>query len=199
MVPTPQPTPYGSSVRLELAKALKLVAPSTMSAESQATWLLAAEEALEDISASEIAAVSMEIRRSVTRPAQIVPEIARLVSERRHRTVDVAAPASPYAKEMKISGDAQERRAKARTAAEIDDAYEWERSERAAAGLSIPPRAAPLTRDELNNMLPHIKAMGLNSGFLKMDGNRLVEVTDVHEIERIREAKRQSTAAGMAR
>lgn len=54
-----------------------------MGAEQQTVWLHAAVDALEDIRASEVAAISPELRRSVTRPAQIVPEIARLVSEKR--------------------------------------------------------------------------------------------------------------------
>lgn len=75
----------------ELAKILKLVAPATMNAEQQTVWLHAAVDALEGIRASEVAAVSAEIRRSITRAAQVVPEIARLVAERRRaktRTAD---------------------------------------------------------------------------------------------------------------
>jgi hypothetical protein len=71
----------------ELAKCLKLVAASSMNAEQQTVWLHAAVEALEGIRASEVAAVSAEVRRSVTRPAQIVHEIAKLVAERRSRPV----------------------------------------------------------------------------------------------------------------
>lgn len=56
-----------------------------MGAEQQTVWLHAAVDALEDIRAAEAAAVSAELRRTVTRPAQIVPELARLVGERRKR------------------------------------------------------------------------------------------------------------------
>lgn len=74
-----------ASLTVHLAKMLALVAPITMSSEQQEIWLRAAVDALDDIRASEVEAVSTEIRRSVTRPAQIVPEIARLVGERRKR------------------------------------------------------------------------------------------------------------------
>jgi hypothetical protein len=71
---------------LELAKALKLVAPITMSADAQVVWLQAAVDALEDIRAEEVAVISAELRRTVTRPSQIVPEIAKLVAEHRRRS-----------------------------------------------------------------------------------------------------------------
>lgn len=69
----------------ELAKCLKLVASANMGAEQQTVWLAAAVDALENIRAAEIAAISAELRRTVTRPAQIVPEIAKLVAERRRQ------------------------------------------------------------------------------------------------------------------
>lgn len=83
----------GSSgaLTLELGKCLKLVAPSAMNAEAQAMWLAAAIDALEDIRVEEVAAVSAEVRRSVTRHAQIVPEIARLVAELRQRRTKAPA------------------------------------------------------------------------------------------------------------
>jgi hypothetical protein len=56
-----------------------------MDAAGQLSWLASAIDALEGIYATEVAAVSVEVRRSVTRPAQIVPEIAKLVSEKRKR------------------------------------------------------------------------------------------------------------------
>lgn len=64
---------------------LSLVAPITMSSEQQELWLRAAVDSLRDIRPDEVSAVSLEVRRSVTRPSQIVPEIAKLVSERRSR------------------------------------------------------------------------------------------------------------------
>lgn len=91
----------GSSaeVTMELAKMLALVAPITMSSDQQEVWLRAAVDALADIRAPEIAEVSMEVRRAVGRPSQIVPEIARLVAEnriRRHRIDEIARlPAGP--------------------------------------------------------------------------------------------------------
>jgi hypothetical protein len=62
---------------------LGLVAPITMTADQQAIWIASAVDALQDIRASEVAAVSMEVRRTVTRPSQIVPEIAKLIAEKR--------------------------------------------------------------------------------------------------------------------
>jgi hypothetical protein len=62
---------------------LGLVAPVTMSADQQTLWLASAMDALRDIRLDEVEKVSMEVRRTVTRPSQIVPEISRLVSELR--------------------------------------------------------------------------------------------------------------------
>lgn len=56
-----------------------------MDSQAQLAWLSSAVDALEGIHASEVAAISMELRRSITRPAQIVPEVAKLVDERRKR------------------------------------------------------------------------------------------------------------------
>jgi hypothetical protein len=72
-----------SALTVELAKILGLVAPVSMSADQQTLWLASAVDALEGIRASEVEVVSAEIRRSVTRTSQIVPEIARLVADRR--------------------------------------------------------------------------------------------------------------------
>jgi hypothetical protein len=72
-----------SPLTIELAKMLGLVAPVTMSADQCTVWLASAEDALKGIRANEVTAVSMEVRRTVTRPSQIVPEIAKLVAERR--------------------------------------------------------------------------------------------------------------------
>jgi hypothetical protein len=80
-----------SALMLELAKSLKLVAPITMSADAQMVWLQAAVDALEGIRADEVASISAELRRSVTRPSQIVPEIAKLVHAKRQRGPDTGA------------------------------------------------------------------------------------------------------------
>jgi hypothetical protein len=79
------PRSEAAGLSTELAKMLSLVAPVTMSADQQALWIASAVDALQDIRASEVADVSMEVRRSVTRPSQIVPEIAKLVGEKRAR------------------------------------------------------------------------------------------------------------------
>jgi hypothetical protein len=72
-----------STLTVELAKMLALVAPTSMSTEQQELWLRAALDTMIDIRPDEVAAVSLEVRRKVTRPAQIVPEIANLVAQRR--------------------------------------------------------------------------------------------------------------------
>lgn len=75
---------------------LSLVAPVTMTADQQTLWLASAVDALQDIRASEVSTISMEVRRSATRHSQIVPEIAKLVaanrSERRRFESVVALP-----------------------------------------------------------------------------------------------------------
>lgn len=72
-----------------MAKILKLVAPVSMDDHAQVAWITSAVDALDGIQPSEVAAISAEIRRSVTRHNQIVPEIARLVAERRKRPTNV--------------------------------------------------------------------------------------------------------------
>lgn len=87
------PQSHGSSAELaiELAKMLALVAPTSMSSDQQEVWLRAAIDSLDGIQAKEVSQVSMEVRRSVTRPSQIVPEISRLVAEHRRERSRVAA------------------------------------------------------------------------------------------------------------
>lgn len=80
---------------MELAKCLQLVVPASMTADDRSAWLVAAADALEDIRADEVKAVSAEIRRTVTRPAQIVPEIAKRVAELRQRRNRSARPLPP--------------------------------------------------------------------------------------------------------
>lgn len=72
-----------ASLTVQLAKMFALVAPITMSSEQQEIWLRAAVDALQEIRPEEIESVSLEVRRSVTRPSQIIPKIAELVAERR--------------------------------------------------------------------------------------------------------------------
>jgi hypothetical protein len=64
---------------------LGLVAPVTMSADQQTLWLASAVETLGDITAAELRDVSVQVRRTVKHPAQIVPEISRLVEAQRER------------------------------------------------------------------------------------------------------------------
>lgn len=62
---------------------LMLVAPSSMTVDQQTLWLASAVDALQGISANEVAHVSAEVRRHVTRHNQIIPEISKLVAARR--------------------------------------------------------------------------------------------------------------------
>lgn len=72
-----------ANLTMQLAKMLALVAPVTMTSEQQEVWLRGAVDALSDIRPEEVEAVSLEVRRSVTRQSQIVPKISDLVAERR--------------------------------------------------------------------------------------------------------------------
>lgn len=173
---SPLPPSEVQGLAAEIAKCLKLVAPSSMGAEQQTVWLHTAVDALEGIRASEVEAISMELRRSVTRPAQIVPEIARLVSDKRHRANRSSEPTSPCAAEMAINEESNRRRAKAHgNRSEMNEVYEWERQARIDAGLHVPPREPPFGRDELDNLPPHIRQMGLSGGFLEYREGRLCE------------------------
>jgi hypothetical protein len=69
---------------------LALVAPSSMTADQQEMWLCAAVDALQGIYASEVREVSAEVRRSVIRHNQIIPEIAKLVAEKRARSLRIS-------------------------------------------------------------------------------------------------------------
>lgn len=182
-----------SSLMLELAKCLKLVAPTTMSADSQSVWLQAAVDALDGIRAAEVAAVSLEIRRSVTRVHQIIPEIAKLVHARRAKTSSNTT-VSPYFVEKRINGEEQRRRAAAKTQREINEADDWARSERKAARIGFVPYGPPLNAHEIAAMPAHIRQLGLRSGFLKRDGERIVERISPEEIDAFREEQRKKAA-----
>ena len=169
------PSSYGSmALAAELTKMLQLVAPISMSAEDRAGWTLAAVDALEDIRADEVQAISAELRRSVTRPAQIVPEISRLVAEKRAKAHRVEQQKSPWAAEMAINREAQFRRAKAKTQAEVEEAWSWERNARIDAGLTVPPIAPPLTRKEIARLPPAMVKMGLACGALAERNGEIV-------------------------
>lgn len=157
---------------VELAKCLKLVAPSNMGAEQQTVWLAAAVDALEDIRPQEVAHISAEIRRSATRTAQIVPMIAELVAKRRARPIstDTGKPA-----EYKIHDEAQKRRAKSRTQDDVQAASDWEREQLSANGYHVRPLAKPLTTHELANLTPQMLALGLSKGFLERRGGQVFE------------------------
>lgn len=140
-----------------------------MSTEQQELWLRAAADALVDIRPSEVAAISAESRRTVTRPSQIVPEIAKLVAEKRKRPA--YSETVPENHEFQIDMEAQRRRGIARTQAEIEDAWAWERSERIKVGLRVAPIEPPFTRAEIDKLAPSMIAMGLKCGALvRRDG-----------------------------
>jgi hypothetical protein len=151
-------------------------------------------DALEGIRSDEVHAISAEIRRKITRPAQIVPEIANLVASRRAQSCRPVV-SEKSAAEVRITAEARDMRAKAMTAVEIEAAHRWERQARLAAGLPVSPVAAPLTQRELDAMGPDVARTGLSSGFLRRENGRLVEVTDPRETDRIREESRRCLAA----
>jgi hypothetical protein len=146
----------------ELAKMLKLVAPAAMSADQQAMWLASAVEALEGIRAGEVQHVAAEIKRSITHHAKIVPEIARLVDDRRKRS----ARNSNALAEMLITEEAQKRRGRARNQDEVEAAWKWERDERLRAGLHVPPLEKPLTTAEIHALDAATVKLGLSVGAL---------------------------------
>lgn len=171
-----------ADLAVELGRLLALVAPTSMTAEQQETWLRAAMSSLNEIRPDEIKSVSIEVARSVTRPSQIVPAIAKLVSEKRARS-SISRECSPFAAEMAINREVAERRTKAakikgsrdRIVA-MEEAYNWERQARSAAGLHVDPKPLPLSREELDNMPAHIRNMGLSAGFLEYRNTMLCEV-----------------------
>lgn len=98
-----RPQYEAEALSVELAKMLTLVAPSSMTVDQQTMWLASAVDSLADIRAAEVKEVSFEVRRAVTRHNQIVPEIAKLVAERRKhqrkmREYDQAALPGPPVK-----------------------------------------------------------------------------------------------------
>lgn len=169
-------SPEQSALAIEIGKCLKLVAPATMNAEAQLSWIASAVDALDGIRAAEVQHISAELRRTVTRPAQIVPEIARMVSERRAR-MSQAANADPTAtRERAIDEEAMKRRCDAKSQEEVDAAAEWERRARMDASLAVPPRQAPLTRAELDDMSNDMRSLGLKNGFFEMRNGQLFEI-----------------------
>lgn len=143
-----------------------------MTADVQLAWIASAVDALEDIRVDEVQAISAELRRTVTRPAQIVPEIARLVAQKRARATTPVGDADPRNKiAWRIDREERERIYKARNSDEVAEAQDWARTERIAAGIAVRPLAPPLTRKELDSLPKDIESLGLNSGFLvRRDG-----------------------------
>lgn len=181
LTPTHYPKPSAAystgELTVELAKILALVMPITMSGEQQELWLRAAVDALQDIRASEVAAISAELRRTVTRHNQIIPEIARLVAEKRARASRVEAAPSPYFAEKAIHDEAQRRRSvvSALDKKALSDIWEWERQARIDAGLHVDAYPKRLTRAEIDAMPAHIRKVGFAHGFLTTQNGEVVE------------------------
>lgn len=172
-----------AALMVELAKCLKLVAPVSMSAEAQAVWLRAAADTLEGIRAIEVAEISVELRRKVTRHSQIVHEISELVdAARKRRNRTTAKPASPFSAEREIHDKADAMRAvamkcqdKSERNRRLSDAFEFERQAKIDAGIAVPEYPKRLNREELDAMPAHIRTMGLNAGFLTYRNGELIE------------------------
>jgi hypothetical protein len=147
-----------------------------MTVDDRAAWILSAVDSLGDIRASEVKGVSAEVRRSVTRHSQIVPEIVRLVVYNRANAHRSQAPQSPYSAEMAINQEAELRRKAACGRDEIEAAFEWERAARNAARLSVRAPEPPFRAQELENMSPEIVALGMKLGFMNRQGKNVVEV-----------------------
>jgi hypothetical protein len=165
-----------SEMTVLLARILTLVAPTSMTTDQQEHWLLAAIDALQDIRVAEVRSIILELQRSIKRPNEIVPEIARLVAEKRKRASQSTKPPSPFFAEREINEESNRRRAAAHgNKAKMDEAYEWERDARIRAGLHVDPRQPPLSREELDNLPSHVARLGLNCGFLKDENGKLAE------------------------
>lgn len=169
-------SPEIEALSIEVAKCLQLVVPASMTQDDRKAWILAAVDALEDIRPLEISAISAELRRSVTRPSQIVPEIARLVSARRYARVQHQRPPSPHATELKLDAEYRERIAKAETPQQREQAWIDHRNARANAGLHVPPIQKPLSREELDRLRPDIRRFGISAGFLEYRDGMLCEI-----------------------
>lgn len=177
---------------LLLANCLQLVVPASMTTDDRAAWILSAVDALEGIRPDEIESVSAELRRKVKRHTEIVPEIANLVAEKRARSNRTQKPTSPFFAEMEITRRSQEMRAKANTQSGVEEAWQWERNARIDAGLPVSPIEKPLGQYEMSTMPAHVIQLGLKSGFLKRDGEMIVEVNDPAETDEIRERQRRA-------
>ena len=168
--------PPGSAMAAELSKMLALVAPGSMQGEARLEWVATAMDALEGISADEVRAVAAQVKRSITRPAQIVPEIARLVAEARaRRSVGSASGDERAEARWRIETEWRRRRLAASSPAEVERADEWEREAKRAAGLPYRPAPPPLTQAELDRLPAHVADMGLKAGWLDRRDGRLVE------------------------
>ncbi len=135
-----------------------------MSEEQQEIWLRAAADALDGIRGPEVQSIAAELKRSVTRHNQIVPEISKLVAAKRARSS--LGTGKPVSQEWVIDKEAQRRRGKAETQSEIEAAWQWERDARIAAGLHVPPIEPPFSRREIANLSPSLVKMGLKCGAL---------------------------------
>lgn len=158
-----------------------------MNPQDRLQWVQDAVSALDGIRPEEVASVMMEVQRSVTRHNQIVPKICDLVHAKRAKSSLSTTP-SPYAAELRITNEAQKRRAAAKTQADIEDAWAWERNARIDAKLAVAPIQKPLGQSEIERMPAHVVKFGLQSGFLKRDGSSIVEVNDPGETDRIRKS-----------
>lgn len=167
-----------SELTILLAKILTLVAPTSMTTEQQEVWLRAAIDALQDIRVVEVRAIMLELQRSVQRPSQIVPEIAKLVAAKRARSTNTSKAVSPFFLERAIYERADAMRAAAKgDKRKLSDAFEYERQARIESGLPVKAYPKPLSRDELEAMPSHIRDMGVKAGFLTYRNGQLVEAS----------------------
>lgn len=178
--PVPSTTYRRSSQEIEalateIAKCLQLVVPASMTQDDRKAWILAAVDALEDIRPLEITAISAELRRTVTRPAQIVPEIARLVAIKRQNKAAAESPPSQHFIELQMDLEYRDRLAKARSADERERIWADHRRARADAGFHVPPIEKPLSREELDRMRPDVRNLGISAGFLEYRNGQLCE------------------------
>lgn len=87
----------------------------------------------------------------------------------------------------RIEAEYRQRMARTRTPREVGAVQEWERGQKLAAGLQVPPRASPLTREELDSLPEHLISLGIANGFLAWDSaGRLIETDSppLHHVDR---------------
>jgi hypothetical protein len=157
-----------------LGEMLAPVAPMSMNTDAQDIFIMAVVKSLDQVGirADEVAAVQAQVMCKITRHQQILHEISEAVSRKRATPTYAGRRSNPG---WRIDQEEQRRRGEARTPAEVEEAGVWARRARIDAGISVPPKQPPFTRQELDRMSPDITSLGIKYGYLEWVGGMLVE------------------------